>query len=153
MYTVENTIVSNTVENTIAPYTVQSTIEPYTVENTIAPYTVQSSIEHFTIQITIELYTGQNTIKKMPFTIERYRSTGQNYTIERSKYHSMVYHSIIYRAVNHSKYRWMNGIFNGFQWWNIPFKIPLALLLANTIEWYWMVFSMVFQLYSIDRFL
>ena len=99
--TVQNTIALYTVENTIVSYTVENT-----VENTVARYPfkvplnciplkiplhriVQSTVDHFTIQITVELPV-KIPLKKIPFIIERY--TGHNYTIERSKYHSMVYH-------------------------------------------------------------
>ena len=122
--TVQNIIALYTVENTIVSYTVENT-----VENTVARYpfkvplnctplkiplhrTVQSTVDHFTIQITVELPV-KIPLKKIPFIIERY--TGHNYTIERSKLHSMVYHSM------------PRGI---------PFKIPLD-------EWYFQWFSMV----------
>ena len=115
IFNVPNTIVSytveNTVENTVARY-------PFKVPLNCIPLkiplhrTVQSTVDHFTIQITVELPV-KIPLKKIPFIIERY--TGHNYTIERSKYHSMVYHSM------------PRGI---------PFKIPLD-------EWYFQWFSMV----------
>ena len=62
------------------------------------------------IPVIIIPLNGPNTIEW--YTIEWY--TIEWYTIECNTIECYI---IQCRAVNHSNYRWMNGIFNGFQWW------------------------------------